>query len=92
VSIVSVDLPRGSRNRDQQRRASVAGTFVHSLVVLERADGVCGICGHDVDPFAFHVDHVVPLARGGEHNYSNVQPAHPLCNQRKSARLPEEMD
>jgi 5-methylcytosine-specific restriction endonuclease McrA len=56
---------------------------VHRLVVLERADGICGICGEDVDPLNFHVDHIEPLARGGEHSYANTQPAHPPCNQRK---------
>jgi 5-methylcytosine-specific restriction endonuclease McrA len=64
---------------------------VDALVLLERHDGVCGICGHDVDPLDFHIDHVVPLSRGGEHSYTNTQPAHPLCNKRKGARLPEEV-
>lgn len=61
---------------------------VHPLVVLERADGVCGICDLDVDPFDFHVDHIMPLARGGEHSYANTQPAHPVCNSRKGAKAP----
>lgn len=26
---------------------------VDSLIVLELADGVCGICGRDVDPFGY---------------------------------------
>jgi 5-methylcytosine-specific restriction endonuclease McrA len=34
---------------------------------------------------AFHVDHKVPLARGGEHSYENVQPAHPFCNGSKGS-------
>lgn len=77
-----------------KRRALRQGQFVErvsSLVVLERADGVCGICGGDVDPLDFHVDHIVPLSRGGEHSYSNTQPAHPFCNLSKHDRLPEEM-
>jgi 5-methylcytosine-specific restriction endonuclease McrA len=63
---------------------------VDSLVVLERHDGACGICGGDVDPFDFHVDHIVPLARGGEHSYRNTQPAHPVCNLRKGVKTPSE--
>jgi 5-methylcytosine-specific restriction endonuclease McrA len=59
------------------------------LVVLERHDGTCGICGEDVDPLDFHVDHIWPLARGGEHSYQNTQPAHPDCNQRKGVKTPE---
>ncbi len=51
---------------------------------------MCGICGEDVDPFDFQVDHIVPLVHGGLHNYENSQVAHPLCNQRKNVRLVEE--
>lgn len=83
-------------NRDRARvwydtrRARKHEAFVESverLVVLERDDGVCGICGEDVDPFAFHVDHIIPLARGGEHSYGNVQVAHPRCNMSKRTRI-----
>jgi 5-methylcytosine-specific restriction endonuclease McrA len=75
-------------------RARKAGAFVEAvepLVVLERADGVCGICGGDVDPLKYEIDHIVPLSRGGEHSYRNVQPAHPRCNRTKGARVPEEV-
>jgi 5-methylcytosine-specific restriction endonuclease McrA len=61
---------------------------IDPLVVLERHDGICGICGDDVDPLRFDVDHIVPLARGGEHSYRNTQPAHPSCNYRKGAKAP----
>lgn len=60
--------------------------YVHPLVVLELHDGMCGICGDDVDPSDFHVDHIEPLAKGGEHSYLNTQPAHPRCNMSKGAR------
>ncbi|MCA1571257.1 MAG: HNH endonuclease [Chloroflexi bacterium] len=60
---------------------------VEAVIVLELHDGVCGICGEDVDPFHFHVDHILPLARGGLHCYENCQPAHPICNLRKGASI-----
>lgn len=78
----------------QRRRSRKRGAFVedvHPLVLLELGDGVCGICGTDVDPNDFHMDHVIPLARGGEHSYANMQVAHPACNSRKRDRLPWEM-
>jgi 5-methylcytosine-specific restriction endonuclease McrA len=81
------------RERDRRRRAREHEAFVESveeLVLLELDDGVCGICGEDVDPFNFEVDHIYPLSRGGFHNYENTQPAHPLCNRKKKDRLPEE--
>lgn len=71
--------------RRRARKRGAAAEYVDSLVLLELHDGVCGICGEDVDPLAFEVDHVVPLARGGAHSYANTQPAHPVCNRRKGA-------
>lgn len=72
-------------------RARQYGAFVedvHPLVLLERDDGVCGICGDDVDPFCFDIDHVVPISRGGEHSYANTQVAHRSCNSSKKASMP----
>jgi 5-methylcytosine-specific restriction endonuclease McrA len=71
--------------RARKRGAHVE--HVEPFVVLERDDGLCGICGLDVDPQYFDIDHIIPLARGGEHSYRNVQVAHRRCNQRKGARL-----
>jgi 5-methylcytosine-specific restriction endonuclease McrA len=71
------------------RRARQRAQFVEVVVpavVLERGDGRCGICLEPVDPSNFHIDHIIPLARGGEHSYANSQPAHPLCNQQKGDR------
>lgn len=69
------------RYRARKKNAFVEN--VSSLVVLELDDGICGICGKDVDPFDYHVDHVVPLSRGGDHSYANVQLSHPICNWKK---------
>ena len=84
------DWNAGHRRRKAMRRARRSAGFVESvdpLVVLELADGVCGICGEDVDPLDYHVDHVVPLALGGDHSYANTAPTHPRCNAQKGARM-----
>lgn len=60
---------------------------VSRLVVLERANGICGICQKPVDPNDFHVDHIIPLSMGGDHSYANTQPSHPFCNTSKGARI-----
>jgi 5-methylcytosine-specific restriction endonuclease McrA len=75
--------------KEARRRARVRSTATEKIdyrLVLELHGGICGICGTPVDPDCYHVDHVVALANGGTHTYDNVQPAHPLCNQRKGAR------
>lgn len=82
-------MRRADETRRQARlRGASAAEYVDPLVVLERADGTCGICGQDVDPFAFEVDHIVPLVHHGLHNYANTQPAHPVCNRLKGATCP----
>jgi 5-methylcytosine-specific restriction endonuclease McrA len=76
---------------DRKRAGAAFVEDVIPLVVLERDDGVCGICGEDVDPTKFDLDHIIPLRRGGLHNYENVQVAHRACNASKGNRLPEEV-
>jgi 5-methylcytosine-specific restriction endonuclease McrA len=72
--------------RRRGRKSDVHVEDVEPLVVLEMHDGVCGLCGGDVDPLRFDVDHIIPIARGGEHSYANTQPAHPSCNYSKQDR------
>jgi 5-methylcytosine-specific restriction endonuclease McrA len=72
-----------------RRRARKLKAFVEDVdlaVVFTRDKGICGICSLPVDPDNWHLDHVVPLARGGEHSYENTQVSHPSCNQQKGAR------
>ena len=69
--------------RARKRAAHVE--HVDRDLVFVLADGICGICGTSADPWSFHVDHIVPLSKGGAHSYANTQPAHPACNWRKNA-------
>jgi 5-methylcytosine-specific restriction endonuclease McrA len=64
-----------------------------SLAVLRERDGsTCRICGEPVgfalrppDPGSATIDHVVALARGGDHSYRNTQLAHLRCNSEKGS-------
>ena len=47
----------------------------------------CSVCRCDIRK-KFHVDHVMPLARGGQHEPMNLQLLCPTCNVRKSAKDP----
>jgi 5-methylcytosine-specific restriction endonuclease McrA len=72
----------GLRWRASERAAWVEP--VVPLVVYELADGICWICGEDVPPSRYEIDHVIPLAASGEHSYENVRLAHTACNRRTS--------
>ena len=73
-----------------KRRMREKDQFIENIdpkVVYEMHGGMCGICKEFVSKDEFQVDHVIPLAKGGLHGYINVQPAHPVCNARKGARI-----
>lgn len=58
---------------------------VPRLLVLQKHK--CAICRQSIRK-EYHLDHIVPLARGGEHRAANVQLLCPTCNVRKSSRDP----
>jgi 5-methylcytosine-specific restriction endonuclease McrA len=83
----NADAARARTLSYRARKRSVWVEHVDPLVVLEMDDGICGICGEDVEIYRFDIDHVIPLSLGGEHSYANVQIAHPQCNKQKSSYL-----
>ena len=80
------------RNTGAIRRARKRGASVEAVDrnrVFALAQGVCGICEVLIDVNSnWHVDHVIPLSRGGAHSYANTQPAHADCNLKKGSRHP----
>lgn len=80
-------LKKQRARRKVRMRGGAVVEDVAREVVWDRDAGLCGICGEPCDPTDFHVDHVVPISKGGVHAYANVQLAHPFCNRRKAAKL-----
>lgn len=39
-----------------------------------------------------HLDHVIPLSRGGAHSEDNIRVTHARCNLKKGTKLVEELD
>lgn len=48
--------------------------------VLIRDRGICGICRFPVHPRDIHIDHVVPVWRGGGTTVENLRVTHARCN------------
>jgi 5-methylcytosine-specific restriction endonuclease McrA len=76
--------PRNTNQRDKDRAR------------IRATGAACHICGEPIDytldwlnPRSFVVDHVVPLARGGQDALANKKAAHRRreCNSKKRARL-----
>jgi 5-methylcytosine-specific restriction endonuclease McrA len=75
-------VKRNSATRDKHRAR------------IRRDQPACHICGKPIDytlphldPMAFVIDHVIPLAQGGRDAIDNIKAAHRECNSKKRARL-----
>lgn len=55
--------------------------------VFQRNQYQCQSCGQTYPEKLLTVDHIIPLARGGTNDISNLQTLCYTCNQRKSAKL-----
>lgn len=52
-----------------------------------RQECKCAVCGCWIGPpCAYHIDHIVALARGGANEVANLQLLCPRCNLKKGAR------
>lgn len=85
------DQKQDQKHRRRVRRSDATVEVVYRRKVYERDGWQCGICHRPLKrdavvphPLAATLDHIVPLAGGGEHSYANVQAAHFRCNSRKS--------
>lgn len=77
-----------------EQRAVKLGVLVEKVSrkkLLKQYKGKCGICRERINPRKFEIDHIIPLSKGGTHEYANVQPAHPACNRLKADKMPNEV-
>lgn len=82
---------RAGAARRKTRTINAEGKYTRQDVIAQynRQKGKCYYCGKKVGG-KFHVDHVVPLSRGGSNNPDNLVVACPSCNVRKNSRMPHE--
>jgi 5-methylcytosine-specific restriction endonuclease McrA len=84
------------RSKNRSRRSKITNNY-NELQVIALHGGNCYLCGLGIDFMAprkcgvegweqgLHIDHLVPLAKGGSDTLENVRPTHGLCNLRKWA-------
>lgn len=78
------DKTRAQRFRDRSRREQARG-FASAAQILERVHFYGDRCAYCDGAFE-HVDHVIPLSRGGTNWPANLRPACRSCNTSKGAR------
>ena len=64
------------------------GLTKHRLFVRDRQ--ICAYCANRFAETDLTVEHIVPVSRGGRHEWTNVVTACRSCNTRKGNRRPEE--
>jgi 5-methylcytosine-specific restriction endonuclease McrA len=94
--------PHKSRENRRRRRVSLLGLPTEKYTeqeVLELYGCSCHICGEEIDLEAprmqgkegwekgLHMDHLIPISKGGSDMLDNVRPAHAYCNLSKGSRF-----
>lgn len=83
--------PMPHRNRamaDSARRRAAeraAVDLVDRGYIIERDQGICHICKKKVPSSQIHLDHLVPISKGGSHTVENLRVAHARCNMIRGA-------
>ncbi len=84
--------PQQFAEYEARRRAKIKGATVIEQIsrreIYDANNGCCHICQLPVQFRKMHMDHVVPLSKGGQHTRDNLKPAHPFCNMSKKDRTP----
>jgi len=90
------ELQRANTNAIRRRKGKGDWTIEQAL---ELYGTQCHICNKDIDltapiqvgapgwETALHLDHLIPLSKGGADTLENVRPAHAQCNVRKWATI-----
>lgn len=75
-------------NRRRRARKHSAPRDNYTLQqIWERENGKCCLCRKGVRIVEAHIEHWVPLSKGGRDTLENVRVAHPSCNQRKAVKM-----
>jgi 5-methylcytosine-specific restriction endonuclease McrA len=88
------DNPDKVRAREARRRArKIAAEGFHTDAdireIYDEQGGVCAYCFVPL-PVDYHVEHFIPLSKGGSNWPENLRIACPICNAKKGARDPLE--
>lgn len=81
------------RERNARRKALLRQNKVGEVdyeKILKRDGLFCYLCGSDIDDGDYHMDHVIPLSRGGSHSMENIKVTHARCNLIKHNKTVEE--
>lgn len=68
-------------------KATQTPTRLMLLAKVSLCNGLCYICGNDIEPGTLSIDHVHPFKYSGTNDSWNLMPSHRRCNIKKRANL-----
>lgn len=71
-----------------RQRGAERVELIQPLEIFERDNWTCHICGGPVEMADASLDHIKPIARGGDHTAANLACSHRMCNFVKGDREP----
>jgi len=78
-----------NKNRHARKKGNggkLSPDIASRLLLLQR--GKCTVCKKSLKKTGFHLDHVVPLIKGGRNEDKNIQLTCPTCNMKKGGKDP----
>ncbi len=87
--------PENNRKRTHKKRAIKKGALgwmppYPEGILFGQQVGLCLYCSADLEQSGWHMEHKIPLSRGGRHDWNNVCLSCPGCNQTKHTKTAEE--
>jgi len=84
------DKARTKLHNKRARKKLNGGKLSENIVqkLLNFQKGKCAICRKSIKKPGFHLDHIVPLSKGGKNADSNAQLTCPTCNLKKGGKDP----
>lgn len=80
-------LSKNGNGHKETEKGKMTPTLRYNI--LSRDGFRCKLCGRTAPEVKLHVDHIIPLSKGGKTEESNLQALCFDCNHGKARRLPE---
>jgi len=88
-SILLIDSIVAVRDRSHRFARNLVPALTRREL-YQRDGGLCLYCGHALTFAQMQIEHVMPRAQGGEHEWTNVVSTCEACNRYKDNRTPEQ--